>query len=54
MLWIDFSKISSDFSLRIFSISDLIVEKQSIIFLGSYRSKSYTSVVLGDSEVTFI
>ena len=32
--------------------SDL-VEKQSIINFGSYSSKSYASVVLGDSEVTF-
>ena len=30
------------------------VEKLSIINLSSYRSKSYASVVLGDSEVTFL
>ena len=31
-----------------------IVEKQSIINPSNYRSKSYASLVLGDSEVTFL
>ena len=30
------------------------LEKQNIINLSRYRSKSYTSVVLGGSEVTFL
>ncbi len=30
-----------------------MVEKQSIINLSRYKSKSYASVVLGDSEGTF-
>ena len=31
-----------------------MVEKQSIINLSSFSSKSYASVVLSDSKVTFI
>ena len=31
-----------------------MVEKQSIINLSSYSSKSYTSVVLSESKVTFL
>ena len=31
-----------------------VIEKQSIINFSRYGSKSYTSVVLGDSEVTFL
>ena len=31
-----------------------MVEKLSIIDLSSYRSKSYASVVLSDSKVTFL
>ena len=52
-LGIDFSEKHSDFFQRIFLISDFdMVEKQRSINLSSCRS--YVSVVLGDSDVTFL
>ena len=49
MLWINFSENHFDFFPFCFDA----VEKHSV-YLSCYRSKSYTSVVLDDSEITFL
>ena len=55
MLWIDSSENHSDFSKEIFfNFSFHTNEKQSIINLSIYRSVSFASVVLRDSEVNFL
>ena len=50
-LWIDFSE---NFPKNFLNFRFDTVEKQSILNLSNYKSKGYASVVLGDSEVTFL
>ena len=54
MLLIYFNESHSNFSLNFFCFILDTIEKQCIINLISRCSKSYTSVVLGDSEITFL
>ena len=53
MLWISLKAILI-FPKNFLNFRFDIVEKQSIIYLSSYRSMYYASVVLGDSEVPFL
>ena len=52
-LWIDLSGNSSESFKNLLNFWSDRIEKQSIMNLSSYSSKSYASVVLSDSEVTF-
>ena len=54
-LWIDFFESSSDFSLEFsrFQIG-YYWKKRGIIYLSNYSGKSYASLALSDSEVTFL
>ena len=54
MLWIDFSESRFDFLKNFLDISSESIKKQGILNLSSYSSKSDATVVLGDSEVTFL
>ena len=53
-LRIDFSKNHSDFSKEFFNSRFNSVEKLSLINLSSYSVKNYASVVLSDSDDTFL
>ena len=55
MLWIDFSENRLNFfSKNFLNFWSSAIEKQNIINLSCYESKSYDSVVLGDSKVSFL
>ena len=53
-LWNDFSENHSDFSKNVVNFKPDTIEKLGIMNLSSYGNKSYASVVLSHSVVTFL